>query len=176
MLSPASPLMTEPVNGIVTRMWLLSLGRHPPLISGGRFSRKKRSFQNRLSGSPIRSTLSSSRDPKPIATASWVTPIAPAVATQSQDTPMSRDFSARRRRRPRQPSTTHRTNSRCLGNSRNGTRVGNPTSALRGSNVMPQSSMRSSGWSRYQARTPGNRDGSRRNRSSIVRRRWYSAT
>ena len=60
---------------------------------------------------------------------------------------MSRDFSAMPFLRLRHRSTVQLTNSSCLGKSRKGMSVGSPTSALRGSKVMPQSLMNATGLS-----------------------------
>src|SRR5574340_852459 len=138
--------MTEPVPG--KRINISTLSRrssHPPRNSGGRRLMNSRAFQNRDLGEPSLSTYSALRDPKPTPTPSLNRQSVQASDTDSHDTPASRLFSVKPGSRDRQRSTTHSTHSRCLGKRRKGTVVGQPTSALRGSNVTPQSLMKSTG-------------------------------
>src|SRR5580765_2560870 len=93
MLSPASPVIADPVSGKVIRQCASVLRDHPARNSTGRLSRNSRAFQNRLFGSPVLSTYSSLRDPNPPTNPLYRMHRAQVVAQAIQDTPISRDLS-----------------------------------------------------------------------------------
>ena len=94
---------------------------------------------------PILSTYSVLREATPTATPSLNMQTVHDSAMPSHEIPMSRDFSQRPGVRVRHLVMIQSTQSRWRWNSTNGMSVGNPTSALRGSNVHPQSEIKSAG-------------------------------
>src|SRR5271168_3841759 len=117
-----------------------SFFRSKPLRNSFGSSRmNSRAFQNKDLGAPRRSTYSSLRLPKPITTPSFSKQRLQARAIAIQDTPDSRDLAVTPGRLLRQESNTQSIHSICFGNKINGITVGRLDSALRGSEVMPQS-------------------------------------